>query len=123
VRANAVSPVTLIPARAPLISDRQVTCCLLVTCVVLLAAIVPLAMGVPFHSVAVAVLTEPLRVMFTRLGIAIHEICDADPTRLPSSGAAWGRYYEQNPRVCAGLIAPALPKLAGFGSAVTAICA
>ena len=47
VRANAVSPVTLIPARAPLISDRQVTCCLLVTCVVLLAAIVPLAMGVP----------------------------------------------------------------------------
>ena len=74
-------------------------------------------------DVAVAVLTEPLRVMFTRLGIAIHEICDADPARLPSCGAAWGRYYEQNPRVCAGLIAPALPKLAGFGSAVTAICA
>ena len=57
VRANAVSPVTLIPARAPLVTDRQMTCCLLVVCIALLAAIVPLALGVPFHSVVVMVLT------------------------------------------------------------------
>ena len=57
VRANAVSPVTLIPARAPLITDRQVTCCLLVICVVLTAIVVQLSMGVPLHTVAVAALT------------------------------------------------------------------
>jgi hypothetical protein len=73
-------------------------------------------------DVAVAVLTEPLRAMFTRLGVAIHEICDADRTRLRSAGEAWGRYYEQKPRVCAGLITPALPKLAAFAGAVTGTC-
>jgi len=67
-------------------------------------------------DVAVAVLTEPLRDMFNRLGIPIIEICDADPARLNGAGEEWGRYYEMRPKVCAGLIAPALPKLAGFNS-------
>ena len=58
-------------------------------------------------DIAVAVLTAPLRAMFNRLGIAIHEICDADPARLSNGGIGWGRYYEQKPQVCAGLIAPA----------------
>ena len=65
-------------------------------------------------DVVVAVLTAPLRAMFDRLGIAIEEICDADPAKLPDGGEGWGRYYEQQPRVCAGLIAPAIPKLSAF---------
>ena len=67
-------------------------------------------------DIAVAVLTAPLRTMFKRLGIAVHEICDADPARLSNGGAGWGRYYEQGPRVCAGLIGPAIPKLMPFES-------
>jgi hypothetical protein len=74
-------------------------------------------------DVAVAVLTEPLRNMFARLGIGISEICDADPRRLPEGSADWGRYYEQKPRVCAGIIAPALPKLAGFDTSMSGVCA
>jgi hypothetical protein len=74
-------------------------------------------------DVAVAVLTEPLREMFVRLGIPIREICDADPKRLSSRGQQWGRYYEQNPKVCAGLIAPALPRLVGFDESAAGICA
>ena len=74
-------------------------------------------------DVAVAVLTDPLRAMFRRLDIAFHEICDADPQRLPDGGSAWGRYYELNPRVCAGLIAPALLKLAMFDDGPEGLCA
>lgn len=74
-------------------------------------------------DVAVAVLTEPLRSMFARLGISILEICDADPSRLPSGAEKWGQYYDQSPRVCAGLIAPARPKLAGFDDGLVGICA
>lgn len=74
-------------------------------------------------DVAVAVLTAPLRSMFARLGISIHEICDADPRRLPDGGEGWGQYYDQSPRVCAGLIAPARPKLAGFDDGLVGICA
>ena len=57
VRANAVSPVTLIPVREPLITDRQVTCCLLVACIMLAAIVIQLSMGVPLHTVAVTALT------------------------------------------------------------------
>lgn len=73
-------------------------------------------------DVAAAVLTEPLRLMFTRLGIRIHEICDADPARLANGGDGWGRYYEQRPRVCVGLIAPALPILDRFDDGLIGIC-
>lgn len=65
-------------------------------------------------DVAVAVLTFPLRRMFDRLGIPFEQICDADPARVPGGGDGWGSYYEHEPRVCAGLIAPAIPKLAPF---------
>jgi len=74
-------------------------------------------------DVAVAVLTAPLRSMLLRLGIEIQEIGDADPARLPQGGAGWGHYYEQNPRVCAGLIAPARPRLAGFDDGLPGLCA
>lgn len=74
-------------------------------------------------DVAVAVLTAPLRLMFARLGIDIHDLGDADPSRLPDGGQDWGRYYELKPRVCAGLIVPALPKLAGFDDGLPGLCA
>nr|WP_294850542.1 thermostable hemolysin [uncultured Sphingomonas sp.] len=74
-------------------------------------------------DVAVAVLTAPLRSMFARLGIEIREICPADPLRLPGGAAHWGQYYAQRPAVCAGLISPARPKLAGFDDGITGLCA
>lgn len=73
-------------------------------------------------DVAVAVLTTPLRSMFARLGIDIREICKADPARLPGGGAGWGHYYNLQPWVCAGLIAPARPRLAGFDDGMAGIC-
>jgi len=74
-------------------------------------------------DVAVAVLTAPLRGMFDRLGIEVVELCDADPARLPDAGVSWGQYYELRPKVCAGLIAPARPKLASFDDGVAGVCA
>jgi len=74
-------------------------------------------------DVAVAVLTIQLRMMFERLGIAIHDLGDADPSRLPGGRGEWGRYYDQQPRVCAGLIAAAIPKLASFDDGLPGICA
>jgi hypothetical protein len=74
-------------------------------------------------DVAVAVLTAPLRQMFERLGIPIHDLADADPARLPDGGRDWGSYYELKPRVCAGLIAPAIPMLAGFDDGMPGLCA
>jgi len=73
-------------------------------------------------DVAVAVLTTPLRTMFERLGVAIHDLGNADPARLPDQGKDWGRYYDLRPRVCAGLIAPALPKLADFDDGMPGLC-
>jgi len=74
-------------------------------------------------DVAVAVLTAPLRLMFERLGIVIHDLGDADPSRLRDGGRGWGSYYDQRPRIYAGLIAPALPKLAGFDNGLPGECA
>lgn len=74
-------------------------------------------------DVAVAVLTAPLRSMFVRLNIPIKEICEADPQRLPDGGEGWGRYYDQRPTVCAGLIAEARPQLARFDDRLAGNCA
>jgi hypothetical protein len=71
---------------------------------------------------AVAVLTRPLRDMFARLELEIIDIARADPVRLAANGCGWGRYYEQDPRVCAGLIAPALPKLTGLDFGMAGRC-
>src|SRR4051794_17912943 len=74
-------------------------------------------------DIGVAVLTAPLRSMFARLAIPIHEICDADPQRLPDQGRSGGRYYELRPRVCAGLIAEALAKVGAFDDDQPGACA
>lgn len=62
-------------------------------------------------DVAVAVLTAPMRAMFERLGLPISILGRADRHRLEDGGAAWGRYYEADPMVCAGEIAAARPVL------------
>jgi hypothetical protein len=44
---------------------------------------------------------------FSRMGIDLVELGDADPSRLnPEELPAWGHYYDQKPRVMAGLIKP-----------------
>ena len=80
-----------------------------------LAAVNPLAMialwGAAANDlaalgdVAVATLTAPLRAMFRRIGIPIAAIAPARGERLGSAASAWGRYYDQDPWICAGIIA------------------
>lgn len=49
-------------------------------------------------------LTRELRNTFARLGLRPFAIADADSTRLPDGGAAWGSYYAYDPVVMAGRI-------------------
>ncbi|SFG16725.1 Thermostable hemolysin [Novosphingobium sp. CF614] len=55
-------------------------------------------------EVAVATLTAPLRRMFTRMGVSLHVLAPAMRER-SGDPEVWGRYYESDPLVCAGLIA------------------
>lgn len=55
-------------------------------------------------EIAVATLTTPLRRMFARMGVPLKVLAPALATRVTNSGA-WGRYYETDPWVCAGVIA------------------
>jgi Thermostable hemolysin len=59
------------------------------------------------NDIAVAVLTRDMRGMFERIGLAIEVMAPAAPARLPDEGTGWGRYYEAEPMVCMGAIAPA----------------
>jgi len=65
-------------------------------------------------EVVVATLTGSLRRMFRRIGIALHDLGKADPLRLGTAGVAWGSYYAQDPRVCAGEIAQGQAAIAAF---------
>jgi hypothetical protein len=64
-------------------------------------------------EVVVATLTAPLRQTFARIGVPIVELADADPKRI-GAGVEWGRYYEHDPKVCAGLIAEGQRALNAF---------
>ena len=57
--------------------------------------------------------TRAVRRVFEGLGIALLELADADPCRLGSAAAHWGRYYQQSPRVVAGYIPTGAPRLRG----------
>ncbi|MBS0334523.1 MAG: thermostable hemolysin [Proteobacteria bacterium] len=56
-------------------------------------------------EVAIATMTGRLRRKFQRHGVALHEIQAALPERLGEEAAAWGGYYDHDPRVVAGRIA------------------
>lgn len=63
----------------------------------------------------VSTLTEELRHLFLRLGIAPRALGIADPALLGAEAAHWGRYYEHRPLVLAGRIDQALAVLARTG--------
>ncbi len=73
-------------------------------------------------EIAVAVLTAPLRTMFRRLGVTLHEIAPARPERIVDA-ALWGDYYRQDPVVCAGLIADGQERLSRFAERLLRRCA
>ena len=69
-------------------------------------------------EIAVAVLTAPLRRMFQRLGVNLVPLAKADPARLGPERAIWGSYYENDPVVCAGLVAEGQARLARFAARI-----
>jgi hypothetical protein len=64
-----------------------------------------------FHWV-VSTLTEELRHLFVRLGVAPLALGVADPAALGADAAGWGRYYDHRPVVLAGQLEQALQRLA-----------
>lgn len=67
------------------------------------------------HWVA-CTLTEELRRLFLRLGLAPRVLSPADPQRLGEEARAWGAYYEHRPLVIAGRLRPAVERLQGQGT-------
>ena len=65
------------------------------------------------HEIAVATVTRPLRMMFSRIGLPLIELAPADPAMLPDA-SGWGSYYELDPVVCAGSIAIGASALADY---------
>ncbi|WP_236634218.1 thermostable hemolysin [Caulobacter sp. X] len=61
---------------------------------------------------AVATATRQLRRTFGRVGFLTRRLTTADPARLGEEARDWGGYYERDPEVLAGAIAPALEPLA-----------
>ncbi|MEJ2401719.1 MAG: thermostable hemolysin [Xanthomonadales bacterium] len=56
--------------------------------------------------------TPQVRRALAHLGLTVHPICDADPTRLPRHAIDdWGRYYANAPQVVTGNIAQAMNAL------------
>jgi len=60
----------------------------------------------------VGTLTEELRLLFNRMGIAPIALGIADPSRLGAAAADWGTYYDHRPLVLAGNLAVALRRMA-----------
>jgi len=65
-------------------------------------------------EIAVATLTARLRRMFERVGIRLVELAPARSEALGHESAAWGRYYDDDPRVCAGMIEQGQDAIARF---------
>lgn len=56
--------------------------------------------------------TPQVQKMIHRLGVYLHTLCDADPSRLVNSNLAnWGSYYETHPKVLAGNLQDAVSTL------------
>jgi hypothetical protein len=59
----------------------------------------------------VSTLTEELRNLFVRMGVAPLALGVADPAVLGEQAVQWGSYYDHRPLVLAGGLAPALKML------------
>lgn len=55
-------------------------------------------------EIAVATLTAPLRRMFKRMGVPLHVLAPAIIEQVADPDT-WGRYFDSDPMVCAGVIA------------------
>ena len=55
---------------------------------------------------------DRLRRSFARVGFVTRQLAQADKSRLGGGAEDWGSYYEADPLVLVGEIAPALPALA-----------
>ena len=67
---------------------------------------------------AVVTATRSLHQFFVASGFDPIELGPANPARLPDGGAAWGRYYDENPRVLAGCVVSCQARLAHFAAAM-----
>ena len=67
-------------------------------------------------SVAVATLTSPLRRAFERVGLPLAPVAQARRGDLPLNGDTWGRYYDQDPVVCVGIIADGASALSRYAA-------
>jgi hypothetical protein len=67
---------------------------------------------------AVVTATKSLRRSFALFGFEFVEIAAADPSVLPDSGASWGSYYNNDPKVLVGAILPAFSRLEPLSSTV-----
>lgn len=65
-------------------------------------------------EIAVATLTAPLRRIFARIGVPLIVLAPARPERLGAAAAEWGRYYQTDPQVCAGIIREGQGAIAAF---------
>lgn len=65
----------------------------------------------------VSTLTQELRNLFVRMGVAPLALGVADPTVLGDDAAQWGSYYDHRPLVLAGRLDAALQMLARRGAA------
>jgi hypothetical protein len=71
-----------------------------------------------FHWV-VCTLTEELRHLFDRLGVAPMVLGQADPAALGEQARHWGRYYEHHPMVLAGHLPRALQQFSRRAAVVS----
>ena len=65
-------------------------------------------------EVAVATLTATLRSMFARIGVPIVVLVPACAQRVGEDPGAWGKYYELDPQVCAGVISQGQQAISEF---------
>ena len=68
----------------------------------------------------VSTLTEELRHLFLRLGVAPVDLGAADPARLGDGAISWGSYYDHHPVVLAGRLDLALGAMSRRGHAARA---
>ena len=57
--------------------------------------------------------TRPVRARIAALGLPLHALAAADPARLGTARATWGRYYDAEPWVMAGDLALGMTLLHG----------